>query len=352
MEICAEVPHRQYVFTIPKRFRLYFRYDRSLLGKLSSCAWSVVREVYQSVLGDDVMPGMVGSIQTFGELAHYHPHQHCLATDGGVRPDGTFVPLPKISAEPFLKLWEHKIFRLLLDEGRINEETVKQMRTWRHSGFSVHRDVFLPAGDITGIENLSQYIARCPFSLARMIKITADGGVVYKADHNEWKLFPHWKAIPTLPGMIRNFQIFKPLDFLAQITQHIPDRGQHLIRYYGRYSNKSRGMRKKAEARACQAVVVEEDETKNAEFRKQARRRWAQLIKKVYEIDPLICEKCGGKMEIISFITEADVIRKILKHIGQYDPPERAPPAASTILPLVSPVPWCEREYFPEEHIP
>jgi hypothetical protein len=36
-------------------------------------------------------------------------------------------------------------------------------------------------------------------------------------------------------------QVFDPLDFLAAVTQHIPDTGEYLIRYYGFYSNKSRG---------------------------------------------------------------------------------------------------------------
>ena len=46
-----------------------------------------------------------------------------------------------------------------------------------------------------------------------------------------------------LPGPKRNFQIFDPLDFLAEVTQHIPEQGEHLIRYYGWYSNKKRGHR-------------------------------------------------------------------------------------------------------------
>ena len=44
----------------------------------------------------------------------------------------------------------------------------------------------------------------------------------------------------------RNFQVFDPLDFLAEVTQHIPNTGEHTIRYYGWYSNKSRGMRAKS----------------------------------------------------------------------------------------------------------
>jgi len=44
----------------------------------------------------------------------------------------------------------------------------------------------------------------------------------------------------------RNFPILDPLDFLAEFTQHIPPTGAHLIRYYGWYSNKARGLRRKA----------------------------------------------------------------------------------------------------------
>ena len=47
-------------------------------------------------------------------------------------------------------------------------------------------------------------------------------------------------------GPQRNYQILPPLDFLAEFTQPIPAKGSHLIRYYGWYSNKSRGMRKQA----------------------------------------------------------------------------------------------------------
>ena len=48
-------------------------------------------------------------------------------------------------------------------------------------------------------------------------------------------------------GMSRNFQVFDVLDFLAEVTQQIPGKGQHLIRYFGWYSKKERGMRKKRE---------------------------------------------------------------------------------------------------------
>ena len=53
---------------------------------------------------------------------------------------------------------------------------------------------------------------------------------------------------------------------------------------------------------------------------------WARLLKKIYEIDPLACARCGGQLEIIAFIEGADVIRKILQHLGLWDRPARSPP--------------------------
>jgi hypothetical protein len=43
----------------------------------------------------------------------------------------------------------------------------------------------------------------------------------------------------------KNFEIFAAEEFIATITQHIPDKSFQLVRYYGWYSNRSRGGRKK-----------------------------------------------------------------------------------------------------------
>ncbi len=58
------------------------------------------------------------------------------------------------------------------------------------------------------------------------------------------------------------------------------------------------------------------------------RRRWASLINRVYEVDPLVCPVCGGEMRIIAFIFEPKVVDGILGHLalakGQL--PQRGPP--------------------------
>ena len=63
--------------------------------------------------------------------------------------------------------------------------------------------------------------------------VNKDGTVIYRYGMN--------------PKIHRNFQIFTPCDFIAAITQHIPDKNFQLVRYYGWYSNKMRGQPRKSE---------------------------------------------------------------------------------------------------------
>ncbi len=135
--------------------------------------------------------------------------------------------------------------------------------------------------------------------------------------------------------MARNYQLFAPLDFLAELTQHIPNQGEHLIRYYGRYSNKARGITAR-KATACSPQGQGDINPKQklaVPSARMDRRRWAMLIKRIYQADPLLCPRCGGTMKILAFIEarQDDIIRKILKHCGLWqDPPSRSPPPTTS----------------------
>ena len=67
--------------------------------------------------------------------------------------------------------------------------------------------------------------------------------------------------------------------------------------------------------------VLEPDESPE-----QYRKNWARLIQKIYEVDPLTCPKCSGKMNIISVIEDPEIVKKILKHLGLWDQKARPPP--------------------------
>jgi hypothetical protein len=47
------------------------------------------------------------------------------------------------------------------------------------------------------------------------------------------------------PVLKKSFAVFPVVDWIETLTTHIPNKGEQLIRYYGYYSNVSRGKRKK-----------------------------------------------------------------------------------------------------------
>jgi ribosomal protein S27E len=340
-DVCAAVPHRQFVFTVPRNLRPYFRQQRELLSALPLLAWETTRDVYAAAFGRaGLQPGMVTALQTFGELAHWHPHVHALVTDGAFDATGGFEPLPEVPAGVFVEVWRTKVFALLRRAGCINSRAIWVMRSWKHSGFSVDRSVRLHGSDRQAVGRIIQYMVRCPFSLERIVRVTPEGKVVYRTENAECRPFAFEGKEDTGKSrtVVRNFELFEPLDFIAEITQHVPDPGEHLIRYYGWYSNKSRGLRAKQVRLAARDDGVDvgygpdpSPEPKPGTTRR--RLRWAELIRRVYETDPLLCPKCGGAMKIISFIEKRDqagTIEKILRHCGLWvdPPPARARPEA------------------------
>ena len=52
------------------------------------------------------------------------------------------------------------------------------------------------------------------------------------------------------PVLKKNFAVFPVLDWIATLAAHIPDKGEQLLRYYGYYTNVSRGKRQKLKPEA------------------------------------------------------------------------------------------------------
>ena len=61
---------------------------------------------------------------------------------------------------------------------------------------------------------------------------------------------------------------------------------------------------------------------------RKAKRRWAELLRLIFEVDPLRCPRCGQMtMRIVAFITEPKVIDRILDHLQRTRATRRRPRA-------------------------
>jgi len=100
---------------------------------------------------------------------------------------------------------------------------------------------------------------------------------------------------------------FSAGEFIAGITQHIPDKSFQMVRYYGRYSNRMRVDIKKKGLNTQASTETPKDSVELIDVsgyspKKVTSRTWRECIKKIWS-DPLVCPKCQGEMKIISFIT-------------------------------------------------
>jgi len=213
--------------------------------------------------------------------------------------------MPNVSLKPPAQLFRAAMFRELCDRTLLDEGFVAKLLTWRHtSGFSVHNGVRIAAGDTKGLEGLAQDVIHSPFSTAKMTCNTQAETVIYRSKMTHGK-------------NRRNFQVFEAEEFIAAITQHIPEKSFQMVRYYGWYSNKTRGDRRLGERQADDVnLQIGEDTIAIADYepRQKTPPDWNECIKRIWEVDLLTCPHCQGEMRIVRFITDYPVVRKILKH--------------------------------------
>jgi hypothetical protein len=131
--------------------------------------------------------------------------------------DGFFIRISKVDMERCTEMWRDRVFDLLLHEKKIDEKVVQSMRGWPHSGFSIDYSVRITADDSEGMQRLVSYISRCPFSLARMIKIAKEGQLIYRAGKSDCVRFPQAGDDRLREGMARNFHVFDPLGLVAKL---------------------------------------------------------------------------------------------------------------------------------------
>ncbi len=129
----------------------------------------------------------------------------------------SFFLCPSCSQKRTLLLGEYLSKDLLLslpNRELINADFAMKLLDWKHSGFSIESGTRIYDEHVR--DALSQYIVRAPVSLE---KLYWDG----ETDTVLW----HAPRKGPFKGEDR---YFSGLDFIAQLTLHIPPKGKHLVR--------------------------------------------------------------------------------------------------------------------------
>jgi hypothetical protein len=70
------------------------------------------------------------------------------------------------------------------------------------------------------------------------------------------------------------------------------------------------------------------------------------MIRKVYEVDPMLCPQCGGAMKVVAFITDYQAIDRIINHLKLTFIADKPPPPQIAFQELLMAA-EASTEYFP-----
>ena len=381
------VPVRQWVLSLPFALRYRMAYDRRLtsdvLNVFIPALFGELRRRAERLLNlRSTQCGAVTFVQRFGDALNANVHFHSMVIDGvyaagaSGRPEFHQLPAPEDQDVLRLTALVNERVRSLLDRrglgtaaepqqadplseddpgmaallassvsrriavgsnaghgvvrmgDQIDPEDMNAFQSSRSamvSGFSVHANVSIEARDRMRLERLMRYAARPAVATGRLSELS-DGRLHYR-------LKRPWRNGTTAV-------VFERQDFIAKLAVLVPAPRAHLTRYHGVFGPAAawrslivpagKDHRRETEVKSqpspqTSSVPPTEDESHTAPAVSGRNYTWAELMKRVFLVDVLQCEHCGGRIKILAAIRPPTATEKILECLGL---PSRAPPLA------------------------
>jgi len=366
-EVLPHVPVRQWVLSLPHRLRYLLAFDPKLCAAVRRIFVRALLAAYRERAEREGISGGRGGavvfVQRFGSALNLNLHFHALLLDGVVTCESPFTravfhpaaELEDQDVEHLTCVLQRRITRYLQRRGHLPRDdgdeasepetdepllallgaasiqgrvalgpnrgaAVTRLRRPSETrpryipgllccdldGFSLHARVEIGADERERLERLCRYVARPPIATDRL-SLSSDGKVVYRL-RRRWR--DGTEAV-----------VFEPLTFIERLAALVPRPRTHLMTYHGVL----------APAAAWRDLVVPGSPAGLPTSPRTPRQRltWAELLKRVFAIDVLICPRCDGPRKLIALINDGLVVRKILEHLGlPTEPPPMAPARA------------------------
>jgi hypothetical protein len=116
--------------------------------------------------------------------------------------------------------------------------------------------------------------------------------------------------------------LLEPLELLERLASLVPPPRRPLLAYHGLLAPR---------ARWGSAIVPPSGDSPRADAGGRSPRRWpwARLLRRVFAIEVLVCERCGSARRILGAVTEPHAVRRLLAALGLAAEPSPGPvPAA------------------------
>ena len=257
------VSHRHMVFTIPEELRDVIDVDHGLFKAMMDAVSQTLKQLVASRRG--AVPGVICVLHPFGKDLKLNPHVHVLVTEGGLNSLGEWVPVTFFEYSALRRIWQYQLLKAVKRRVSLSFENrclIDRLFGEHKMGFYVYakRRVSSPRG-------IARYVARYVRHPAIAESRISEFNMLLNT-------VTFWYNDSDNGG--RRCVTFGALEFIGKLVRLVPDRNLKLIRYYGLYSRRTKGV--------LQKILTSLSREKRCVVRKK------EVIK---------CLLCGGVMDFV-----------------------------------------------------
>ncbi len=269
-----DIPFTGVVLTMPDLFWPVFQAHRHLQHDLPALGAAVLRQYAWNRYR--VRLYIVVVQHTFGGRLNHNPHLHIMASAGGLREsEGIWVQSIEFDREHIMDLWRFAVTSYLWKASRdsllrlsVPAEFSDLIHAQTQRPWNIHITRRMTKQHFLGYAG--RYIQRLPISQKRIVGVASER-VVYQSKDTRTKTLLERSCAPA--------------EFVALLSQHVPDRYQHSMRYFGLLAPRT----KRTTSAAVFLLLGQKQRTR------PRRLSWRNSLIRDFQTDPL-CDSHGQTM--------------------------------------------------------
>lgn len=221
-----DVPYKGITFTMPRDFWILFQQNRALASALPSLAAGILESWVRAKHGLGI--GSIVVLHTFNGRLEFNSHVHTMVTAGGLQSStGHWIPSVFWNDGQLTELWRSAVIKLIraaYRTGRLRTELDFEgleavLTHWAGRWWSVKIQSFKSREHF--LRYAGRYVRRPPIAQRRITRIKNDFVAFWAKDKK----------------LRRRVEVqYSVQEFIDSWIQHIPERYQHSMRYFGLFA--------------------------------------------------------------------------------------------------------------------
>ena len=255
--------HRHLVFGMPDMLWSFIKENRKLQKVVMDTANQTIQQLFQTIAKKKINVGVIEVLHPFGRDLGYKPHVHTIVTEGGFLRDGTFVPIGfYINYDALHRKWQYNLLNAL--RSYLHKSVIDLAFRKYPQGFCAYVKPERISSSKRLIQYIGRYVRHPAIANSRINYYDGERVGFFWRDHD---------------NNIHKRVMFVD-DFIGAVIQHVPDKHEKLVRYYGAYARLKRRKLFK------QLTITDEIWGSKLKFRK------------------IPCPKCKSEMQVLAYMNK------------------------------------------------